>query len=86
MYSADCVGPVLMKLEFSKEIFGKFSNIKFNENHYGGSRVVPCGRADRRTDMTKLIAAFRNFANAPKMDITKIKLAARRRNCLYWER
>jgi len=23
-------------------------------------------RADRRTDMTKLIVAFRNFANAPK--------------------
>ena len=27
-----------------------------------GSRVVPY----RRTDMTKLIVAFRNFANAPK--------------------
>ena len=25
-------------------------------------------RADRRTDMTKLIVAFRNFANAPKID------------------
>jgi DNA gyrase inhibitor GyrI len=24
------------------------------------------GREDRRTDMTKLIVAFRNFANAPK--------------------
>jgi hypothetical protein len=24
------------------------------------------GRRDRRTDMTKLIVAFRNFANAPK--------------------
>jgi len=24
------------------------------------------GRMDRRTDMTKLIAVFRNFANAPK--------------------
>jgi len=24
------------------------------------------GRTDRRTDMTKLIVAFRNFANAPK--------------------
>jgi hypothetical protein len=27
-----------------------------------GSRVVPFGR----TDMTKLIVTFRNFANAPK--------------------
>jgi len=25
--------------------------------------------ADRRTDMTKLIVAFRNFANAPKKDL-----------------
>jgi hypothetical protein len=24
------------------------------------------GRADRMTDMTKLLVAFRNFANAPK--------------------
>jgi len=26
-------------------------------------------RTDRQTDMTKLIAAFRNFANAPKVKI-----------------
>jgi Fe-S-cluster formation regulator IscX/YfhJ len=26
------------------------------------------GRTDRQTDMTKLIVAFRNFANAPKND------------------
>jgi len=29
-------------------------------------RVVPCGRADGETVMTKLIVAFRNVANAPK--------------------
>jgi hypothetical protein len=40
----------------------KSSNIKFYENPSIVSRVVPCGR----TDMTKLIVAFRNFANAPK--------------------
>jgi len=28
--------------------------------------VVPCGRTDEQRDMTKLIVAFRNFANAPK--------------------
>ena len=28
------------------------------------------GRTDRQTYMTKLIAAFRNFANAPKNEIT----------------
>jgi hypothetical protein len=31
-----------------------------------GSRVVPCGRTDRQTDMTKLRVAFRKFAKAPK--------------------
>jgi len=50
-----------MKLEFSRKIFEKFSNIKFHENPSSGSWVVPSGR----TDMTKLIVAFCNFANAP---------------------
>ena len=37
-----------------------------DENPSSGSRVVPCGR----TDMTKPIAAFRNFGNAPKNKLT----------------
>jgi hypothetical protein len=51
-----------MKLEFSRRIFEKYSNIKFNENPSSGSRVVPCGR----TGTTKLIVAFRSSANALK--------------------
>ena len=51
-----------MKLEFSRQILGKSSNIKLNQNPSSGSRVVPCGR----TDMTELLVAFRNVANAPK--------------------
>jgi len=39
-----------MKLEFSGQIFEKYSNIKFNENQSGGSRVVPCGRTDRQDE------------------------------------
>jgi len=50
-----------MKLECSRQIFEKSTNIKFHENLSSGSRV-PCGR----TDMTKLIVTFRNFANGPK--------------------
>jgi hypothetical protein len=50
-----------MKLEFSQQICEKSSNIKFHEIPSCGSRVVPC----RRTDMAKLIAAFRRFAKAP---------------------
>ena len=52
-------------LYFLDRCFEKYSNIKFNENPSSGGRSVPCG-ADGRTDrhMTKLIVAFRNFANA----------------------
>jgi hypothetical protein len=42
--------------------FKKYTDIKFNKNPYSGSRFVSSGE----TDMTKLITAFRNFANAPK--------------------
>jgi hypothetical protein len=55
-----------MKVEFSQQIFEQSSNIKFHENLSSGSRGVPCGRTGRHTDMTKLIVAFRNIANAPK--------------------
>jgi hypothetical protein len=53
-----------MKLEFSRQVFEKSSGMKFNENPSSGSRAF---YADGRTDMTKLIAAFRGFAKAPKM-------------------
>jgi len=59
-----------MKLEFPRQIFQKYSNFKFHENPSSGSRVVSCGQTDGQTDMTKLIVAFRNFANAPKVDLT----------------
>jgi hypothetical protein len=50
-----------MKLEFSRQIFEKYTSIKFHENPSSGRRVVPCGQMNGQTDMTKLIAAFRNF-------------------------
>jgi len=50
-----------MKLEFSRQIFEIYANIKFHENPSSGIRVVPCGQ----TDVTKLAVAFRNFANEP---------------------
>ena len=53
-----------MRLKFSWQIFEKYSNIKFHENPSSGSRVVPWGRTDRQTDMTKLIVAFRLKADA----------------------
>jgi hypothetical protein len=39
-----------MKLEFSQKIFENYRNIKFRENPFSGSRVVPCGRSDGQTN------------------------------------
>jgi hypothetical protein len=51
-----------MKLEISRQIFEKSSNIGFHEIPSSGSRIVTCGQ----TGMTKLTVAVRNFANVPK--------------------
>jgi hypothetical protein len=53
---------ILIQFKSSRQIFEKYTNIKFHENPSTGSRVVACGR----TDMTNLIAAFNSFAKAPK--------------------
>jgi len=50
-------GQILIKLEFSRQIFEKYSNIKFHDNPSSGIGVVPHGR----TDVTKLTVAFRNL-------------------------
>ena len=63
-YPLSC--PIFTKLEFTRQIFENSSNIKFHKNTSSGGRVVPCGRTDRRTDTTKLLVVFRNFANASK--------------------
>jgi hypothetical protein len=55
-----------MKLEFPRQVFEESLNIKFHQKPLSGSRVIPYRQTDGRTNMTKLIVAFRNFANAPK--------------------
>ena len=52
-----------MKLELSGQIFEKYSNVKFHENPFSGSRVF---HGDGGTDMTKLVVVFDNFVKAPK--------------------
>ena len=56
---------ILMKLEFSKQIFEKILKYHIRDNSFTTSRVL-CGRMNRQ--MTKLIVAFHNFANAPKIE------------------
>jgi len=38
-----------MKLEFFRQIFEKYSNIKFYKNPSTGIRDVPCGQTNRQT-------------------------------------
>jgi hypothetical protein len=61
-----------MKLEFSQQIFEKYSDIEFYEYLSSMNRVIFWGRmngqtdTDRQRDMTRLIVAFHNFAKASK--------------------
>jgi len=57
---------ILIKLEFSGQIFEKCQDRKFHEDLSSGSKVVPCGQTDGQRDMRTLIVAFCNFVNAPK--------------------
>ena len=63
MLSAHYSCRILMKLE----IFGRFSKTaqmsSFIKIRLMGAELF---NADGQTDLTKLIVAFRNFANAPK--------------------
>jgi hypothetical protein len=45
-------------LDFLDRFSRKYSNIKFHENPFSGSQVVPCGWMDRQADMIKLIVLF----------------------------
>jgi len=53
--------PSLTKSEFSRQIFEKFSNIKFYENPSGLSRIALCRQTEWQADFN-----FRNFSNAPE--------------------
>jgi hypothetical protein len=41
---------ISIKLESPRQSLEKYSNIKFYENPFSGSRVIPCWQIDRRTD------------------------------------
>jgi len=54
--------PILMKLDISGQTFKKYSNVKFNENPFNGSRVDPCGQTYRHDEAN---SCFRNFGKSP---------------------
>jgi hypothetical protein len=84
LHRSSCKVPVLLVRHwrnlnfldrFSRE--KKCSNIKFHKHPSSGSRVIPCGRTDRQRgsrkegqpNMSKLVVAFQNFADAPKNSV-----------------
>jgi hypothetical protein len=56
-----------MQLELSWQSFEKYPNSKFNENLSSGNCVIP----HKKTDTSKLTAAFCSFANAPNNSVNK---------------
>ena len=61
---------ILMKIEFSRQILDKYSNINFHENP---SMEADLFHTDGQAEMRKLIIAFRNSANVPKKEGRKEK-------------
>jgi hypothetical protein len=55
-----------MELEFSRQIFEKYSNVKFNENPSSGSRIVPFeqtgGLTDRHDEANNRFSQFCELA------------------------
>jgi hypothetical protein len=52
-----------MQTEFSRQHLEKYSNTKFHENPSMKAELFYAdGKADKRTNMTNLTVAFRNFA------------------------
>jgi hypothetical protein len=57
---------ILIKLQFPRHVFEKFSNAKFHNKksvQWKPSFSMP---TDGRTDKTKQTVALKNFSNAPK--------------------
>jgi len=50
-----------MEFDFSRNIFEKFSNTKFDENPFIENWVIPCNHRGREKNMTKL--DFLQFTN-----------------------
>jgi len=54
--------PILMKLELSRQIFEKYSNVIFLENPFSGCRVVSCGRTDGQAEKVQTRQTSSSFS------------------------
>jgi len=63
---------IITKLEFSQNIFEKYSNIKFHEHPSSGSRrAVPCGRTDRNDEANSRFSQFGELAGKRNLVINE---------------
>ena len=67
LYVSNRYSPILMKFEFSRQIFEKYLISNIMEIRPLGAELSMW--TDGRTGMTKLIVAFRNLASEPKNGI-----------------
>jgi hypothetical protein len=64
---------ILIKFEYSRTDFRKKAQISsFIKIRPMGAKLF---HTDKRTDMTKLTVAFRNFANAPKNSLYSLTMS-----------
>jgi hypothetical protein len=73
---------MLMKVDFPRKFFEKFSNIEFDETPCSKSKLLHAEsqtdrQTDRQTDLTKLIVAFRDVANVPNKRQTSMSSVSR---------
>jgi hypothetical protein len=61
MYSNRYLCHILLALKFSRHIFEKYSNIKFNENSSSGSPIFFM-RTDKHDETNSLFSQFRERA------------------------
>jgi len=62
--------PILLKLAFSRQIFEKYSSIKFHENPPSRSQVVPCDRLFEYT-MAVTVSGLSPFHSESKYKFRK---------------
>jgi hypothetical protein len=81
IHGSSCKLPVILailwwNLNFLDRFSENITNTKFQENPSSTSRVIPQGRPGRKAQMTKLTAAFRNFANSTNQCVSYFFLGA----------
>lgn len=70
--SANYYCHISIKLEFSRQVFKKYSNAVFHENPSSGVEIFHADeQTDRQTDVIQKLNAFGNFTNALKIGISQ---------------